>query len=425
MRILKQGSTGPAVELLQLALQRAGCTELIRDGVFGADTRRAVLRFQQRRGLRADGIAGAQTQRALLPWYTGYMTHIVVRGDTFYRLSQAYGTDMGAIETANPGVDAENLAIGSRVVVPLSFPVVPTDISYSSQLLNYCVRGLAARYPFISAREIGKSVMGRPIWSLELGAGENRVLYNASHHANEWICTPLLLKFTEELAAAAASGGEIYGRSTSEIMDYARLALVPMVNPDGVDLATGELQWGEYYDSAAAIAEDYPRYRFPTGWKANIRGVDLNLQYPAMWERARETKFAQGIVSPSPADFVGRAPLTEPESRAMYDYTLRYDPALILAYHSQGKVIYWQFQDVEVPGSRDIAEFFSSMSGYAVEDVPLSSGFAGYKDWFIQDFIRPGYTVEVGRGVNPLPIGQFDEIYRDNLGVLVYGALVT
>ena len=36
---------------------------------------------------------------------------------------------------------------------------------------------------------------------------------------------------------------------------------------------------------------------------------------------------------------------------------------------------------------------------------------------------RPGFTIEAGEGENPLPIEQFPEIYRDNLGILVTAAL--
>lgn len=39
MRILKYGSTGPAVELLQLALDRAHFGELMLDGIFGTKTK--------------------------------------------------------------------------------------------------------------------------------------------------------------------------------------------------------------------------------------------------------------------------------------------------------------------------------------------------------------------------------------------------
>ena len=63
-------------------------------------------------------------------------------------------------------------------------------------------------------------------------------------------------------------------------------------------------------------------------------------------------------------------------------------------------------------------------AGYSIEEVPYNSSFAGYKDWFIQDYNRPGFTIEAGLGENPLLISQFDEIYRDNLGILILGAVL-
>ena len=267
--------------------------------------------------------------------------------------------------------------------------------------------------------------MGHPLWSLSLGQGDNRVLYNACHHANEWITTPILLRFAEELASAFASGGEIMGSTAGEILSYATICLIPAVNPDGMDLASGELQSGEHYAAARKIAAAYPAFPFPQGWKANIRGVDLNLQYPAGWEQARENKFAQGIKSPAPADYVGRAPLTAPESRAMYDFTLRFDPALTLSYHTQGQVIYWRFMDYEPENGEKIGQVLADVSGYSLENTPFASGFAGYKDWFIQKFLRPGYTIEAGLGQNPLPISDFPSIYENNRGLLAMAALVT
>lgn len=425
MRVLRLGSTGSSVQLLQLALRRAGYGDLETDGRFGGATRAALIAFQAAMGLQADGIAGSASHRALLPWYTGYRVQSIARGDTLWAIAQRAGIPLEALMTANPGLAPDNLQVGARLIVPLGFDVVPTDIAYSSALVGFCVRGLAARYPFIRTGEAGKSHMGRPLWTMTMGEGQNRVMYNAAHHANEWITTPILLRFAEQLAAAYAGGGSVFGTPAAEILSYSTLCLVPAVNPDGIDLVTGDLVAGEYYEQARAIAADYPQFSFPDGWKANIQGVDLNLQYPAQWEQARENKFAQGIRSPAPADYVGSAPLVAPESRAMYDFTLAFDPALILAYHTQGEVVYWRFADYEPTGSRQIAELFADVSGYAVEDTPFASGFAGYKDWFIQDYDRPGYTIEAGLGINPLPVADFPAIYEKNLGILTLGTLVT
>ena len=418
------GSRGPSVELLQLALNRAGYGLLVVDGLFGPLTEGALRRFQSAEGLAADGVAGRETHRALLPWYTGYRIHRIVRGDTLWALAERFGSTVEAIRLANPGVQEKNLRIGDSLVIPLGFAVVPTALHWSSALVGYCVRGLQARYPFLTAGEIGRSVLGRPLWRLRLGEGDRRVLYNASHHANEWITTPLLLKFCEELAAAFAAGESLAGQSAAELLSRASLHLIPAVDPDGIDLVTGELDSGESFRQAERIAADYPQFPFPEGWKANIRGTDLNLQYPAGWEHARAIKHAQGIVSPAPADFVGRAPLSAPESRALYDYTLALSPRLTLSYHTQGELIYWRYGAMEPPRAREIGERLAALSGYTLADAPYVSGFAGYKDWFIACFDCPGYTIEAGRGTNPLPLSDFDSIYRANLPILVSAALL-
>ena len=127
---------------------------------------------------------------------------------------------------------------------------------------------------------------------------------------------------------------------------------------------------------------------------------------------------------PAPRDFVGFSPLTEPESLAIYNFTLMHDFRLVIAYHTPGKEMYWNFQYINPPQGYEIGTKFANVSGYILTDVPYNSSFAGYKDWFIQEYNRPGYTLEAGIGENPLPIDQFDDIYNDNLGILVLGAVL-
>ncbi len=302
--------------------------------------------------------------------------------------------------------------------------IVPTDVPMTAQLFRETVARLAQRYPTLQADTLTTTAYGRPVLALTIGKGDRNVLFSAAHHANEWITTPLLLKFLEELAEAAETGGSLYGVPARTILSNVTIYAVPMVDPDGVDLVTGGIEPGTLeYEAARHLGDNYPDIPFPEGWKANLLGVDLNLQYPAGWLQAREIKFSQGFTRPGPRDYVGRAPLDQRESRALADYTEEADPALVLAFHTQGEVIYWQFEDYVVPGARELAEEFARVSGYSLEDTPYASSFAGYKDWFIQNFRRPGFTIEVGSGENPLPLSQFDEIYRNNLGILVTAAL--
>lgn len=302
--------------------------------------------------------------------------------------------------------------------------IVRTDIPITAASCSEMILQITEKYPFCRSELLATSAFQRPIRTLVIGNGPRKVLYTAAHHANEWITALVLLKFGEDWASAIESGGQIGGFDARAVAENATVYMVHMVDPDGVDLVVGAIEPGTIqYETARILAGNYPNIPFPEGWKANLLGVDLNLQYPAGWLQAREIKFSQGYTRPGPRDFVGRAPLNQLESRALAGYTEFVDPALVLAYHSQGNVIYWQYGGIEVPGARELGEEFARLSGYELADVPFESGFAGYKDWFIQYFRRPGYTIEVGRGDNPLPISQFDEIYWANLPILLAAAM--
>ena len=302
--------------------------------------------------------------------------------------------------------------------------IVKTDVPMTAALCSQTIDALAEVYPCCRQEVLTKTAFGRPMKALVIGSGERKVLFTAAHHGNEWITAPLLLKFMEALAEGITVGGKLWGVDARTIQKAATIHTVAMVDPDGVDLVTGGIAPGTLeYASAESLAARYPGIPFPDGWKANLLGVDLNLQYPAGWLMAREIKFAAGYTRPGPRDYVGRAPLSQRESKALAEYTRQVDPQLVLAYHTQGKAIYWQFRDCQVPGAQALAREFARVSGYHIEDTPYESSFAGYKDWFIQAFRRPGFTIEAGSGTNPLPLSQFDTIYRDNLGILTTAAL--
>lgn len=302
--------------------------------------------------------------------------------------------------------------------------IVNTSIPISSALCQQIIQELVRSYPTCRTEVLTTTAFQRPISTLVIGSGKRKVLFTAAHHANEWITAYILLRYAEELAEAIQTGGMIGNEDARALSEAVTIYMVPLVNPDGVDLVTGVLQPGDIsYDLAQRLAENYPEFPFPDGWKANLLGVDLNLNYPAGWLQAREIKFSQGFTLPGPRDYVGRAPLNQLETQALAAYTEAVDPELVLAYHTQGQEIYWTFEDIDVPGAQQLGEAMAQVSGYRLADVPYNSAFAGYKDWFIQEFRRPGYTIEAGLGINPLPLSQFEEIYADNLPLMNIAAL--
>ena len=314
----------------------------------------------------------------------GYIVYKIEQGDNIYKIIENYNISIERIISANPKINIYNIMPGMEIVIPVG-SIVNTKVEYTSNILEEDIR-------------------------------------NLKFHANEWITSPVLMKFLEEYAQAFVENKNIFGYNAQALYYATSLYIVPMVNPDGVDLVTGSIKNVENaYKNAVQIADNFPEIPFPGGWKANINGVDLNLQFPAGWKQAKKIKFSQGYTTPAPKNYVGTAPISEPESRAIYDFTLKNNFKLVIAYHTQGKEIYWNFQNLAPESAKIIGEKFAKVSGYLLTEVPYNSSFAGYKDWFIQEYIRPGYTVEAGLGENPLPISQFNEIYNDNIGILVLG----
>ncbi len=406
------GDRGVYTQYLTLALRRAGYLNAVGD-TFDEAVQSGLESFLNNMGAQSTGGVTDEVWELLLPYLAGYT--VVPYTENINELTQRYYTTQDAINTANP-----NLSEGDDIVVPFGYAVVPTDVDYTYALAKIVTHGLEMRYPFLKTGILGKSVMQKDLFYLEIGNGENEILVNASHHANEWITTPVVLKFAEDYLSAYANLDTIYTADARTLFDTRKVFIVPLVNPDGVDLVNGGVdKSGEFYQNAVKIANNYPQVEFPSGWKANINGTDLNLNYPAGWDNARNIKYAMGFVTPAPRDYVGTSPLSAPESRAMYNFTLAHNFLITLSYHTQGNVIYWKYLDYLPPYSLEIGEALSMASGYILETTPSESGYAGYKDWFISYYNLPGYTIEAGLGENPLPISQFGEIYTPNLMLIV------
>jgi len=260
-------------------------------------------------------------------------------------------------------------------------------------------------------------------------------MYNAAHHANEWITAVILARFAEDCAREVLPAweswvdgnqpGEARNPGVPEMQspwyEQVTLHMVPMVNPDGVDMVAGgrRATYTEAHNCGANVCGDNNMHdsgkksmHMHDDWKANACGVDLNSNYPAGWDLAKTHKYARGYTAPGPRDYVGPYPLSEPESLAMAAYTKLINPAMTLSLHTQGEVIYWRYRDYMPSGAAELAKLLSAASGYELADVPDESSHGGYRDWFIEEFNRPGFTIECGLGENPLPISDFDGIYR-------------
>ncbi len=352
-------------------------------------------------------------QRIRIP---GFITtdYQIQQGDTLWQIAQSRNLPIQAILLVNPNLNPNRLQIGQTIHVPqrITWRLVNGKQDYDYNIMMSDLKKLQTAYPFIQSSSIGNSVLAREIPEILVGNGPKRVHYNGSFHANEWITTPIILTFLNDYLLSLTNQTTIRGLSTSPLYQQTSLSIVSMVNPDGVHLVLNgppDDELGKKLIGWNNGSSDF------SGWKANINGVDLNDQFPAQWE----LESARNPKTPGPRDYGGKSPLSEPESFAMADLTRKRDFARVLAFHTQGRVIFWGFVNLEPPESEVLVNEFSRVSGY--EPVQSAGSYAGYKDWFIQDWRRPGFTVELGSGTNPLPLSQFDEIYQEALGIFLAG----
>ena len=406
---MKEGVSGPLVGYLQSVLAKTGFNPGKTDCVFGRRTKDAVMRFQQKAEIFADGQIDRETFLFLLPYLRGWFEYTPEENEDLSAVAAKFSSPTALLNAANPEKT-------EKLTVPVFYNTVPVDVPYCHEILEFNLQNIVKRFPFASLFSIGKSVLGKELYVLKIGDGEKEIFYNGAHHANEWITSLLLARFAEQVCAAYSSGSYLAGENIRKTVENSTLYILPCVNPDGVDLVTGA------FPPASAVFKDAKTMSdgddFPKDWKANIVGVDLNLNYPAGWEEARDYKFSLGYTDPRAFGYVGRYPLSEPESRAVAAFTEKHSFSLVLALHSQGGEIFPEYRGLSPENTAEIAEEFSRISGYEAKKTPDEMGNAGYKDWFISKFSKPGFTVEVGSGKNPLPLSQFPEIYRDVVGIL-------
>lgn len=295
--------------------------------------------------------------------------------------------------------------------------IVNPKVNYTYEQMQQDIQQLTAMYPgHVESTIIGKSVDGRNIYAVKVGTGDKEIHINGAHHAREHLTTNVLMEMIDQYARAYATNSNYYSFNTRDILSDVSIWFVPMVNPDGVTL----VQKGHrsVKNSSSVLRMNGNSTNF-SSWKANARGVDLNRQYPADWRYIRNT-----ASSPGPERYKGTAPLTEPEVRALYNFTNRHNFKTTASYHSSGEIIYWHYKNPSSTRYRDesIARQVGRITGYTPVAPTSNPSGGGYKDWFIQEHRMPGLTIEISPYTygQPVPLRYWDKIWNENKTVGLY-----
>lgn len=282
------------------------------------------------------------------------------------------------------------------------------------------VKELNEKYKALKITTCGKSLLGKDIFAFVIGEGKKNVVYVGGTHGVEWLTSLLLLKFTENLGVAYENECLISGFDIKDILENKKLIIIPELNPDGIEIAIkGASACGKYKVENYEICKG--DFSF---WSANARGVDINHNFNADWYTLREAEKEAGINSPSPTRYGGLFPESEPETAAITQLCRRIPIEMLITFHSQGEEIFYEYGKNTPEKSLHFAKIFSALTDYTLvkNEGLYSSG--GLKDWFIEEFKRPAFTVEIGKGKNPLPLEDIDEIYEKLETMLIVGTIL-
>lgn len=270
------------------------------------------------------------------------------------------------------------------------------------------VQALCAACPALRFDYLGSSILGRGIPHLSIGSGARHVLYVGAHHGMEGITSTLLLHFLRELCEWQTHGTVKEGLSPTPYFSSHTLHIIPMLNPDGIDYHLHGVE--EENPLAARVISMNGGSRNFSRWQANARGVDLNHNYDADFLLYRHLAAQQGIDAGAPTRFAGEYAESEPETSALCNL-IRYQRGLcgIITLHTQGEEIFCGRQfDIR---TSTIAHRLARLCNYRLSTASGLASMSGLTDWCTEVLSIPAFTLECGKGKNPLPPTDAPMIY--------------
>ena len=281
---------------------------------------------------------------------------------------------------------------------------------FDAEQVSIFLHSLAQKYSFLNYTSLGNSILGKEIPLITLGSGERSLLYVGAHHGMEWVTAVVLCAFLQELCEAMKQAHSLYGYSIPLLLSTHTLALVPMLNPDGVSSQIHGIE-PENPLYSRVLTMNGGDHDF-SHWQANARGVDLNHNYDAGFWDYKSLELKNGIIQGAPTRYSGEAPESEPEVARLCNW-IRFQRKLrgVLTLHTQGEEIYYKSAEKAAKGSEAIAKKMAQWSGYRLSEAKGLASYGGLTDWCIQTLGIPSFTLECGKGNNPLPASQAISIY--------------
>ena len=299
---------------------------------------------------------------------------------------------------------------------------------YTYKQMKKDLKAIREKYPeLMRYSSVGKTHDNRNIYEVVIGNEEcdKHIFIQASMHAREYINSFLVMRQIESICLNYYSG-TYKGKYYSELFDKTCLHIFPMANPDGVTISQYGADGIKDEKLRADVVKMFNKYgggdtRYYTRWKANARGVDLNRNYPINFEQT-----AKRVKHPCSANYTGKFPASELETQVMIERFENIEPKTVIAYHSTGSIIYWDFlQKGELhKKNKSLFNVANSLTGYRAAKK-TSFLYSCFGNWTGYTKVIPTLTIETGEGEAPIKKREIKTIWKKNRYMLPAVALWT
>ena len=252
-----------------------------------------------------------------------------------------------------------------------------------------------------------------PIVFLGDSSSSRHVMVQASIHAREYMTSQLVMAMLEKYACCYYENVMYKDKTIRELFDSVCFVIIPMVNPDGVEIAQhGET--GAATDDVKSWIKEMSEKGFSyTHIKSNANGVDLNRNFKNGFANP---KVKGACKNKSYSGYMGPYPYSEIETKLMLAVSDLFDYSLFLNYHTSGNVIFYGCMNAcsyVNDEAHKISKIIQRHTSYPLLG-PLSAVPSGsWADEVELLYKRPSVTIEIG-SKNPVPIYEFENIFNKN-----------
>ena len=244
----------------------------------------------------------------------------------------------------------------------------------------------------LACDNIGRSWLCRNLYCLRIGSGPKKLLFVADYAANDYHCGQYLLRWAQELGAAAERGGSYMNYNVKNLCAKNSIYILPMPNPDGVDLVVNGLKKDNpFFERVKKIN---PTLNF-SDWQANLRGVDLVRNHDGGWMDGKMQERQRRLFAPAKSGYGGEYPESELESSSIGYFIRKLIPDSVFLINRGSGEICCDYNGVAPKDSRKTAAVLAKYSNFGLSESMKKQSlyFSTLKNWIIELFDLPCYDV--------------------------------